>query len=360
MSNIDELMHAQVYLTYDDVLLLPNYSEIMPADANLQVKLCHSLHLQIPVLSAPMDTVTEEKMAVAMGLQGGLGIIHRNLSVHEQAKKVKEAASAGVYAGAAIGVGPDMPDRVSHLAECGAAILCVDSAHGYTKNVIESVLYIKKHFPSLPLIAGNVATYEGAEALFAAGADIVKVGMGPGSICTTRIMSGMGVPQLSALAETARAAKKFGRPIIADGGIKTSGDIVKALAAGASAVMLGSLLAGCEEAPGSAVEVGGKPYKAYRGMGSAKAMAKGSAARYGQEYKEGERNKLVPEGVEGLVPYRGCLQDNIHQLMGGLRAGMAYLGARTLSELKEKARFIRVSQASLAESNPHSILQGSG
>lgn len=355
MSNLEDLLSLPTYLTYDDVLLLPNYSEITPPETELKVRL-GSLHLQVPILSAPMDTVTEKEMLIALGQQGALGVIHRNLSISEQALQLKEALETGIQAAAAVGVGADLAKRVEQLVSVGAHQICLDSAHGHTKNVIEAVHYIKKAAPRVCLIAGNVATYEGAYALFEAGADIVKVGMGPGSICTTRIKSGMGVPQLSAIVEAARAARDFDRPLIADGGIKTSGDIVKALAAGASAVMLGSLLAGTDEAPGELVEVNGKKYKAYRGMGSVKSMVLGSAARYGQEYREGQTSKLIPEGIEGFIGYRGSVKDHLHQLLGGLRAGMAYLGSRTIDELQTKARFIRISQAGVLESHPHSVL----
>lgn len=356
MSNIEELNHLHVYLTYDDVLLLPNYSEITPPEVSLGVDLGMHLSLKVPIISAPMDTVTEKALAISLGMAGGLGIIHRNLSIAEQANQVKEVRGAGVPVGAAVGVGSDLLERVQQVVDCGVSLICVDSAHGFTKNVIEAVQYIAKKHSSIPLMAGNVATYEGAKALFQAGADLVKVGMGPGSICSTRVMSGMGVPQLSALAETVKAARECGGLIIADGGIKTPGDIVKALAAGASSVMLGSLLAGTEESPGELLEVGGRFYKSYRGMGSVKAMTKGSAARYGQKCEDGDAKKLVPEGVEGFVPYKGPLNDHLHQLAGGVRAGMAYLGAGDLVVLQDKARFIRVSQASLIESHPHSIL----
>jgi IMP dehydrogenase len=354
MSDFLEHGAFPLYLTFDDVLLLPKYSEIMPSDTSLEVDVGR-LSLKIPVLSAPMDTVTEKEMALAIGREGGAGIIHRNLSIAAQAAEVKAVREAGGSAGAAVGVGADLHQRLDALAVEGPAFLCVDSAHGYTKNVLEAVKYIKSRYASIPLIAGNVATYDGAKALFIAGADAVKVGMGPGSICTTRIMSGMGVPQLSAIMACAVAAREFGRPIIADGGIKTSGDMVKALAAGAAAVMLGSLLAGCEESPGEMVEQNGRRCKTYRGMGSVKAMALGSAARYGQSCQEGTK-KLVAEGVEGLVSYRGALKDHLHQLMGGIKAGMAYLGARTISELQQKAQFIRITPAGMAESHPHSLL----
>lgn len=355
MSNIDELRHLHTYLTYDDVLLLPNYSEIMPAEACVDASLCPTIELKMPILAAPMDTVTEGAMLVAIGQEGGLGLIHRNLTIAEQSAQLAAALALTSQAGAAVGVGSDLAERTSELVRSGVTLLCVDSAHGHTKNVMDAIAFIKKAYPHVPLMAGNIATYEGARALFEAGVDIVKVGMGPGSICTTRIMSGMGVPQLSALAEASRAAQEFGRTVIADGGIKASGDIVKALAAGASAVMLGSLLAGTEESPGQLVEMNGKSFKTYRGMGSVAAMAQGSAARYGQSCKEGN-HKLVPEGVEGYVPYRGRLEDHLRQLIGGVRSGMAYLGARTIAELQEKARFIRISPASMLESHPHSIL----
>lgn len=355
MSNIEKLTHEHAYLTYDDVLLLPNYSEIMPSETILDTQLHADIDLKIPIISAPMDTVTELLMAISLSALGGMGIIHRNLEISVQAEQVAETLEGRALVGAAVGVGLDLPNRLEALVNIGTSLICLDSAHGHTKNVIEAVLFVKGKYPHIPLMAGNIATYEGAKALFEAGADIVKVGMGPGSICTTRIMSGMGVPQLSALGEAVRAGREFGRAVVADGGIKTSGDIVKALAAGASAVMLGSLLAGVDEAPGAVIDRDGKKVKAYRGMGSEKAMARGSAARYGQAYKEGEAKKLVPEGVEGYVNSRGPLKEHLYQLLGGVRAGMAYLGARNVQQLQEKARFIRVSQASILESHPHSI-----
>lgn len=357
MSNTNLSIHPEIYLTFDDVLLLPKYSEITPPDVDLKTELCEKLLLQIPILSAPMDTVSEGSMLAALGLCGGLGIIHRNLSIESQIEQLQLALNQKLQAGAAVGIGADFKERVQKLAECHPSLLCIDSAHGYTKNVIEGVRYIKGNFPRIPLIAGNVATYEGAKALFEAGADIVKVGMGPGSICTTRIMAGIGVPQLSALLESARAASEYGKKIIADGGIRTSGDIVKALAAGASSVMLGSLLAGTEESPGEVVELNEKKCKVYRGMGSIKSMMQGSAARYGQEWKEGQVKSLVAEGVEGLIEYRGALRDHLHQILGGLRSGFAYLGAANIEQLQKNAAFIRISAASMAESHPHTILR---
>lgn len=355
MTTMQDLLNAPLYLTYDDVLLLPNYSDVTPSKTNVSSQLTEKINLQLPIVASPMDTVCEARMAITLAKLGGYGIIHRNFSVADEAAQVKEVLEAGVVCGAAVGIGADFEDRVKTLVEVGAAEICIDSAHGHTKHVIEATRFIHEHYPQVEVIAGNVATYEGAKALFEAGAGAVKVGMGPGSICTTRVMSGMGVPQLTAVLEGVRAAKEFGRHIIADGGIKTSGDMVKALAAGASSVMLGSLLAGTDEAPGEMIQLDGKLFKSYRGMGSVAAMKKGSAARYGQEAVQ-KAKKLVPEGVEGLVPSRGRLEDHVHQLIGGVRAGMGYLGAATLKELQEKAQFIRITQASLQESKPHSIV----
>ncbi|MBL8686791.1 MAG: IMP dehydrogenase [Alphaproteobacteria bacterium] len=343
------------YLTFDDVLLLPGYSEIIPADVDLSVQLGIKLTLKIPILSAPMDTLTESNMAIAIGKIGGLGIIHRNLTIDQQVTHLKSALDAGVKVGVAVGFGADFESRIQRLAGLKPHVICVDSAHGHTKNIIQATRYIKKYDPSILLIAGNIATYEGAKSLFEAGADIVKVGMGAGSICTTRIVSGVGVPQLSAIFDAAKAAKEFNRPIIADGGLRTSGDIVKALAAGASAVMLGSMLAGTEESVGEVIEYQQKRYKSYRGMGSIKSMVQGSATRYGQHYTPGEQQKLVPEGVEGLVPYRGPLAGWMHQILGGVRAGFGYVGAVQLQQLQQKARFVTISTAGVLESHPHSI-----
>lgn len=344
----------KTYLTYDDVLLLPQYSEVTPTQTNLVSNLTKKISLKIPVVASPMDTVCEKEMALELGKLGGYAIIHRNLSIGKQAEQLKQVLRQGVRAGAAVGVGADFSERVKALVKAGAEEICIDSAHGHTKHVIEAIEWINKNYPLIEVIAGNTATYEGTKALFKAGAAAVKVGMGPGSICTTRIMSGMGVPQLTAVMEGVRAGKEFkNKMIIADGGIKTSGDIVKALAAGANCVMLGSLLAGTDEVPGKMVVIKGKKYKIYRGMGSLGAMKFGSAERYGQEKTA---KKFVPEGVEGLVECKGSLESVLFQLMGGLRSGMAYLGAKNLQELRQKAEFIRISPAGLAESKPHSIV----
>lgn len=357
LNNIQDLTQIPTYLTYDDVLLIPNYSEVTPSKTEVSAPLTAKIKLQLPIVASPMDTVCEERMARQIAQLGGIGIIHRNLSIEEQVLQVKAVQADKLQVGAAVGVGADFEERVKALAEqAKVKEICIDSAHGHTKHVIDAVKYIKKKYSHIEVIAGNVATYQGAKDLFVAGASAVKVGMGPGSICTTRVMSGMGVPQLTAVVEGVRAAREMGGYIIADGGIKNSGDIVKALAAGAHTVMLGSLLAGTDEAPGDMIEVQGKLYKSYRGMGSVAAMKKGSAARYGQQWEPGKTKQLVPEGVEGLVVHRGSLADHIHQLVGGLRAGMGYLGAHNLSELQAKAQFIRITDAGGSESRPHSVV----
>lgn len=356
MSNLDDFNNVRSYLTFDDVLLLPCYSEITPQEVRLDTELCPGLSLDIPILSAPMDTVTEDNMLIALGRLGGMGVIHRNLSIHEQARQLNAALDNGVKAAAAVGFGTDFEERVKTLIKLKPTAICIDSAHAHTKNILQATRFIKQHYPHTTVITGNVATYEGAKALFEAGADVVKVGMGSGSICTTRVMSGVGVPQLSAIVDCVRASCEFKRTIIADGGIRNSGDVVKALAAGASAVMLGSLLAGTDEAVGDLVEYEGCLYKSYRGMGSVKSMVKGSATRYGQNYTSGETQKLVPEGIEGLLHSRGPLKEWIHQILGGIRSGCGYVGAADLKDLQKKARFIIITPASITESHPHTIV----
>lgn len=464
-------------LTFDDVLLIPAKSEVLPKDVSVKTKLTESLQLNIPIISAGMDTVTEAEMAIAMARQGGLGVIHKNMSIEQQAEhvdRVKRSESGvitnpffltpdnqvadaehlmgkyrisgvpivddnqhlvgiitnrdlrfiqdysipisdvmtkenlitapvgttlagaqeilekhkieklplvddqGVLKGlitikdiekviefpqaakdaqgrllvaAAVGVTKDVFNRIDRLVEAGTDAIVIDTAHGHSQGVLEQIAKIRKTYPGLTLIAGNVATAEGTRALIEAGADIVKVGIGPGSICTTRIVAGVGVPQITAIYDCATEAKKHGVSIIADGGIKFSGDIVKALAAGGHAVMLGSLLAGVEESPGEKEIFQGRQYKVYRGMGSVGAMEHGSKDRYFQE----DQKKLVPEGIEGRVAYKGHLADTIHQLVGGLRAGMGYCGAPTVTDLREKAMFTRITNAGLAESHPHDV-----
>jgi IMP dehydrogenase len=466
-------------ITFDDVLLLPRYSEVTPDQVSTTTKLTKHISLNIPFLSAAMDTVTESEMAIALAREGGIGIIHKNMTIERQSEEVdkvkrsengvikdpitvtaekeigevlglmakyhisgipvvdKDKKLVGIITnrdlkfehdvhrlvkevmtpaplvtgkegttiaeaeqilgqckkeklplvdetghlcglitikdiekikqyphaakdsygrllcGAGIGITADMMERAKALIKAGVDVLCLDSAHGDSKNVIEALKKLKKSFPRIDIIAGNVATYEGAKDLMAAGADGVKVGMGPGSICTTRIISGMGVPQISAILGAAKASKEFGCPIIADGGIKYSGDITKALAAGADSVMMGAIFGGCEEAPGATELYMGRKYKVYRGMGSLGAMeqAHGSSDRY---FQSGHQ-KLVPEGVEGRVPYRGTASDVIFELLGGLRSGMGYLGVPTIEALQKEGKFITITQASLKESHPHDV-----
>ncbi len=463
-------------LTFDDVLLVPRRSEVLPKEVNLETRLTDKIKLNIPFLSAAMDTVTESKTAIAMAREGGLGIIHKNMSIEQQAQEVdrvkrsengvisdpfhlspdhlvadaealmaryrisgvpitedgklvgiltnrdlrfetnfsrpihevmtsknlvtaavgtnleqakailaqhrieklplvdengmlcglitiKDIQKAEKYpnsakdsqgrllCGAAVGVSADVFDRMAALVAAGVDVVCIDTAHGHSVGVLNQIGKIRAAFPGVQIIAGNVATAEATRALFEVGADCVKVGIGPGSICTTRVVAGIGVPQVTAISDCAEEAEKFGKRIIADGGIKYSGDIVKAIAAGGSAVMLGSLLAGTEEAPGALEIYQGRQFKVYRGMGSLAAMEKGSKDRYFQD----DAKKLVPEGVEGRVAYKGALSDTVYQLIGGLRAGMGYCGTPTIESLRHDAEFIRITSAGLVESHPHDI-----
>ena len=464
-------------LTFDDVLLVPAESSVVPRDVKLETHLTKKIRLGIPIMSAAMDTVTESRMAIAIAREGGIGVIHKNMTIEQQAEQVdlvkrsengvitnpfflsaehtlrdadnlcakyrisgvpivdesgklvgiitnrdmkfetnpdrkirelmtsenlvvgregttleeaketlrqhkieklpivdkdfhlkglitiKDIEKAVAYpnaakdsrgrllVAAAIGVTADVLDRAGALLDAGADALVLDSAHGHSRNIMEAVKNIKAKYPDAQLIAGNVATAAATEALIQAGADCVKVGIGPGSICTTRVVAGVGVPQITAVMESAEIANKYGIPIIADGGIKYSGDIVKALAAGGSVVMLGSMLAGCEEAPGDTEVFQGRQFKVYRGMGSLGAMGKGSSDRYFQA----NNKKYVPEGVEGRVPYKGPLADTIYQMVGGLRSGMGYVGCANIPEMHEKAQFVRITGAGLKESHPHDI-----
>lgn len=468
---------AKEGLTFDDVLLIPNKTDVLPRDVDVSTRLTDKIKLNIPLISAGMDTVTEAPMAIALARQGGIGIIHKNMKIEEQAEEVdrvkrsesgvitnpfylhpdhkvydaeelmakyrisgvpivdekrklvgiitnrdlrfvhdystpisevmtkenlvtapvgttlkeaegilqkykieklplvdengvlkglitiKDIEKATLFphaakddqgrllAGAAVGVSQDTFKRAAALVEAEVDVLVVDTAHGHSRGVLETVAKLRKMFPDLVIVAGNVATAEGTRDLIEAGASIVKVGIGPGSICTTRIVAGIGVPQITAIYDCATAAREYGVPIIADGGIRYSGDIVKAIAAGAHAVMLGSLFAGCEESPGESEIYQGRRFKVYRGMGSLGAMQAGSKDRY---FQENER-KLVPEGIEGRVPYKGPVADTVYQLIGGLRAGMGYCGVKNLDELRENTRFIRITNASLRESHPHDI-----
>ncbi|MFA4837966.1 MAG: IMP dehydrogenase [Candidatus Neomarinimicrobiota bacterium] len=465
-------------LTFDDVLLIPAESDVLPRQVNLTTYLTKRIELCVPIVSAAMDTVTEGAMAIAIAREGGIGILHKNMSIEEQAvevDKVKRSESGMIvkpitlssdktirealevmskYAisgipivddghligiltnrdirfetnleqkisermtsknlitapvgttlekaeeilqqhriekllvvdkrgglkglitvkdilkkkkfpnaakdsigrlrvGAAVGVSGDYLQRAERLIDAQVDVLVVDTSHGHSRNVIETVRQFKKRFSGIDIIAGNVATSEATKALIDSGADAVKVGIGPGAICTTRIVAGVGIPQLSAIMDCAEEAAKFGIPIIADGGIRYSGDIAKALAAGASTVMLGSLLAGMDESPGETILYEGRVYKSYRGMGSIAAMEKGSKDRYFQESEENK--KLVPEGIEGIVPYKGALHETVHQLTGGLKSSMGYCGARTIADLQKSAKFIKVTHASIEESHPHDV-----
>ena len=370
MSNWDTKF-AKKGLTFDDVLLIPAESHVLPNEVDLSTQLADNLKLHIPLISAGMDTVTEGPMAIAMALQGGLGVVHKNMSIQAQAGEVANVKSVVVPAGAtkaavdennrllvaaAVGVTSDTFERAEALLKAGADAIVIDTAHGHSAGVLRKIAEIREHFPDATLIAGNVATGEATRALFDAGVDVVKVGIGPGSICTTRVVAGVGVPQITAIYDAASVAREYNKPIIADGGMKYSGDVVKALAAGGNAVMLGSMLSGTTEAPGEVFEDNGKKYKAYRGMGSVGAMAQahGSSDRYFQGGVN-EANKLVPEGIEARVEYKGDVSDIVFQIDGGLRSGMGYVGASDIPTLIEKAQFVQITNAGLIESHPHDV-----
>lgn len=349
-------IEKQDTLTFDDVLLLPNFTGVKRDEVDISSFITSDIKLSVPILSAPMDTVTTSDVAITLGKLGGLGVIHRNMTIKDQVEEVKKVGKVVERVAAAVGIGKDLEERVEALVKSGTNIIVIDSSHGYSKWVVEATVFIAQKYKKVALISGSVATAAGAKVLIDAGADALRVGMGPGSICTTRIVAGIGVPQITAIMETVSIAKKYGIPVIADGGLRFSGDIVKAIAAGAGAVMSGSLFAGTLEAPGKVITVKGKKYKSYRGMGSVSAMRQGSAARYGQEYRKGQEKKLLAEGIEGLVPYKGTVEDIITELSAGLRAGMYYTGCQTIQELQENTRFIRVTPASLTESHPHDIV----
>ena len=346
-------------LTYDDVLLLPDESDVVPSEVNTRTRLSRHIELDIPILSSAMDTVTEAKMAIALAKAGGIGIVHRNLSIEDQVRNIVEVKKHG-RVGAAVGVGDDGFARASALIEAGVDVVVVDTAHGHHRAVLESVARIRKTFPQAEIIGGNIATRSGAQALINAGVDAVKVGVGPGSICTTRVVAGVGVPQVTAIMEAHKACVKAGIPLIADGGLQYSGDIAKAIVAGADTVMLGSLLAGCDESPGELIEIDGKKYKGYRGMGSLGAMqSRGEKKSYSKDrYMQDDvlsEDKLVPEGIEGKIRYRGPVTSVIHQLVGGLRSGMGYAGAPDIETLRREGQLIRITAAGLKESHPHDV-----
>tara|TARA_Y100001970_G_scaffold257170_1_gene335562 strand:+ start:3380 stop:4444 length:1065 start_codon:yes stop_codon:yes gene_type:complete len=342
-------------LTFDDVLLEPKYSEILPSDVITETSLSKNLKLKIPILSSAMDTVTESKMAISIAQSGGIGIIHRNLSIKNQIKEIRKVKSKNLLVGAAIGAGPLEYDRAKNILKENLDLIVIDTAHGHTKKVSEIVKKVRSIKPKkTALCAGNIATLEAAKFLIRLGVDIIKVGIGPGSICTTRIVAGIGVPQLSAILSVKKGIGKKNIKIIADGGIKFSGDITKALAAGADAVMIGSLFAGTSESPGKIFKKNGKYFKSFRGMGSIGAMNKGSADRYFQK-KQKNISKYVAEGVEGFVKYKGPVDKIIYQLIGGLRSSMGYLGTKKLNNLKNKPKFIKITKAGFYESMVHNI-----
>jgi IMP dehydrogenase len=370
------LADTPLALTFDDVLLVPRASDVLPAQVSVATRL-GSVALHIPLLSSAMDTVTESGTAVAIASHGGLGVIHKNLPVERQAEEVARTKDAPVPApnarfagsaavdrhgrfvvGAAVGVGGDRDRRLLALLAAGVDLIVIDTAHGHSRGVLEAAAAVKRAHPEITLVTGNVATAEGARAAFEAGADVVKVGVGPGSICTTRIVAGTGVPQLTAVSEAAAVARAFGRQIVADGGVRSSGDVAKAIAAGADAVMLGSMFAGTDESPGDVIRIGTGRFKMYRGMGSMQAMEAGSSDRYFQERgsdPEAIVRKLVPEGVVARVPHRGPVGEIIYQLVGGLRAAMGYSGCADLGQMQRDARFVRITNAGLRESHVHDV-----
>ena len=340
--------------TFDDVTLVPQYSSVLPSEAVTASKLSDNLNLQIPLMSSAMDTVTESKMAIAISKSGGIGIVHRNLSIEEQVKEVKKVKKNNCLVGAAIGVSPRDLERAEELFRVNTDLIVIDTAHGHTQKVLNMIKKIKKKLKNRTLCVGNIATGKAAKFLADSGVDIVKVGIGPGSICTTRLVAGIGVPQLSAVLDVKKALKNYKTKIVSDGGIKFSGDLAKAIAAGADAVMIGSLFSGTIESPGKIVKYKGKLYKKFRGMGSVGAMAAGSADRYYQK-KFKNVSKYVPEGVEGMVKFKGTVKKTIHNLVGGLKSSMGYLGAKTIKDLQKKGEFVKITKAGFYESMVHNV-----
>ena len=342
-------------LTFDDVTLAPRYSEVLPSDVDTKIILSKNLTLKIPILSSAMDTVTESKMAIAIAKAGGIGVIHRNLDIKKQIYEINKVKKKNLIVGAAVGAGPKEIKRAEAILKEKVDLIVVDTAHAHTKKVSEIIKKIKKKKSKhTTLCAGNIATAEAAKFLIKLGVDIIKVGIGPGSICTTRLVAGIGVPQLSAILEVKKGTKNKKVSIISDGGIKFSGDIAKALAAGADAVMIGSLFAGTKETPGKLIKKNGQLYKNFRGMGSVGAMNKGSAERYFQKIQQ-DTSKYVPEGVEGLVKYKGDLKNIIYRLIGGLKSSMGYLGSKKIINLRNKPKFLKITKAGFYESMVHNI-----
>ena len=342
-------------LTFDDVTLVPKYSEILPSQVDTSIKITNNLKLKVPLLSSAMDTITESKMAIAVAKAGGLGIIHRNLNIKEQILEIKKVKKKKLLVGAAVGAGVNEFKRAEKILKEKVDMIVVDTAHAHTKKVSEIIKFIKKKKnKKTALCAGNIATPEAAKFLLKLGVDVIKVGIGPGSICTTRLVAGIGVPQLSAILSVRNGIKNRNVKIISDGGIKYSGDLAKAFAAGADAVMIGSLFAGTDETPGKLIKRNGKLFKSFRGMGSVGAMNKGSADRYFQS-KQKDSSKYVPEGVEGFAKYKGKVSVIIYKLIGGLRSSMGYLGSKQIKHLRNKPQFVKITKAGFYESMVHNV-----
>ncbi len=341
-------------LTFDDVLLLPKYSEVLPSETDISVNLTNKISLKVPFLSSAMDTVTESKMAIAIANSGGIGVIHRNLNIKNQTNEILKVKKKKLLVGAAVGTNKEDFDRAKSLMESGCDLIVLDTAHGHSAKVLKTLSKLKKIKNMPPICVGNIATREAAKRLYNSGADIIKVGIGPGSICTTRMVAGIGVPQITAIMEVKEALKNKNIKIISDGGIKFSGDLAKAIAAGADAIMMGSIFAGTDESPGKKFKIKGKIYKSYRGMGSIGAMSSGSANRYFQK-KFKNKSKFVPEGVEGRVEYKGNVSKIIYQLQGGLRSSMGYIGAKNMRDISKNAKFTKITKAGFYESMVHSV-----
>lgn len=366
MSFAEERINSTA-LTFDDVLLVPAYSEVLPREVSTKARFTRNISLNIPIVSAAMDTVSEKAMAIMLARKGAISVVHKNMGIEAQARQIREVkeypaegdkipcldADGRLRVAAGVGITADVLDRVTALVEAGVDAIVLDSAHGDSHGVVEALRKIKAVYPELDTVVGNIATAEAAVRLIEAGADSLKVGIGPGSICTTRIIAGVGVPQISAIYDVAKAAEGSGVPVIADGGLRYSGDIVKALAAGGDSVMIGSMFAGTDEAPGEIFEENGRKFKSYRGMGSVDAMKAGSRDRYFQDGEDSTK-KLVPEGVVARVPYKGSVGDIIYQLVGGIRSGMGYCGAADIDAL-HTARFVRITANGLVENHPHDI-----